>query len=115
MAEPQPDKSWLKPFLTPLRPIFYEMLAMSVFINLIALVVPIFSMQVYDRVIGKSGLSTLWGLVIGVALILIFDYVMKTSRSRIMQRVALRVDVEVGRKLFDKITSLPLNVLEGKS
>ena len=72
MAEPQPDKSWLKPFLTPLRPIFYEMLAMSVFINLIALVVPIFSMQVYDRVIGKSGLSTLWGLVIGVALILIF-------------------------------------------
>ena len=115
MAEPQPDKSWLKPFLTPLRPIFYEMLAMSVFINLIALVVPIFSMQVYDRVIGKSGLSTLWGLVIGVALILIFDYVMKTSRSRIMQRVALRVDVEVGRKVFDKITSLPLNALEGKS
>ena len=115
MAEPQPDKSWLKPFLTPLRPIFYEMLAMSVFINLIALVVPIFSMQVYDRVIGKSGLSTLWGLVIGVALILIFDYVMKTARSRIMQRVALRLDVEVGRKLFDKITSLPLNVLEGKS
>jgi len=115
MAEPQPDKSWLKPFLAPLRPIFYEMLAMSVFINLLALVVPIFSMQVYDRVIGKSGLSTLWGLVIGVALVLIFDYVMKTSRSRIMQRVALRVDVEVGRKLFDKITSLPLNVLESKS
>ena len=115
MAEPQPDKSWLKPFLTPLRPIFYEMLAMSVFINLIALVVPIFSMQVFDRVIGKSGLSTLWGLVIGVALVLIFDYVMKTSRSRIMQRVALRIDVEVGRKLFDKITSLPLNVLESKS
>jgi ATP-binding cassette subfamily C protein LapB len=115
MAEPQPDKSWLKPFLTPLRPIFYEMLAMSVFINLIALVVPIFSMQVYDRVIGKSGLSTLWGLVIGVALVMLFDYVMKTSRSRIMQRVALRVDVEVGRKLFDKITSLPLDILESKS
>ncbi|MCD6074012.1 MAG: putative ABC-type protease/lipase transport system, ATPase and permease component [Rhodospirillales bacterium] len=115
MAEPQPDKSWLKPFLAPLRPIFYEMLAMSVFINLIALVVPIFSMQVFDRVIGKSGLSTLWGLVIGVTLVLIFDYVMKTSRSRIMQRVALRIDVEVGRKLFDKITSLPLNVLESKS
>jgi ATP-binding cassette, subfamily C, bacterial LapB len=115
MAEPQPDRSWLRPFLKPLRPIFYEMLTMSVFINIIALVVPIFSMQVYDRVIGKSGLSTLWGLVIGVSLVLLFDYVMKTSRSRIMQRVALRLDVEVGRKLFDKITSLPLNVLESKS
>ena len=42
MAEAQADRTWLRPFLKPLRPIFYEMLTMSVFINLIALVVPIF-------------------------------------------------------------------------
>jgi ATP-binding cassette subfamily C protein LapB len=115
MADASADKTWLRPFLRPLRPIFAEMLAMSVFINIIAIVVPIYSMQVYDRVVGKSGISTLWGLVIGVAITLVFDFVMKTSRSRVMQRVALRLDAEIGRKLFDKITSLPLNVLESKS
>ncbi|NQV54270.1 MAG: ATP-binding cassette domain-containing protein [Rhodospirillales bacterium] len=114
MAEAKSDKSWIGPFLRPLRKVFTEMLMMSVFINLIALVVPVFTLQVYDRVIFSSGISTLWGLVIGVAIVIMFDYIIRHSRSRVMQRVALRLDVEIGRKLFDKITSLPLQFLESR-
>ncbi len=53
--------------------------------------------------------------MIGVALVIVFDYVIKQSRSRIMQTVALRVDVEIGRSLFDKVTSLPLDMLESRA
>jgi len=105
----------MRPFIRPLRKVFAEMLVMSVFINLIALIVPVFTLQVYDRVIFSAGLSTLWGLVIGVGVIIVFDYVIRQARSRIMQRVALRLDVEVGRTLFDKITSLPLQHLESRT
>ncbi|NQU61143.1 MAG: peptidase domain-containing ABC transporter, partial [Rhodospirillales bacterium] len=59
-------KSWLRPFLTPLKPIFREVMAMSLFVNLLALAVPIFTMQVYNRVIGSGGISTLIGLAIGM-------------------------------------------------
>ncbi len=98
-----------------MKKVFVEMLAMSVFINILALAVPIFTLQVYDRVIFSAGYSTLQGLVIGVGFILLFDYTIRQSRSRIMQTVALRVDVELGRRLFRKVTSLPLSHLEANS
>jgi len=107
-------QAWLKPILEPLRPVMRELLTASLFINLMALAVPIFVMQVYDRVIGHNGVSTLEGLVIGVAILLIFDWIIRTSRGRIMQTAALRIDVEIGTKLFDKIMHLPLRALESR-
>jgi ATP-binding cassette subfamily C protein LapB len=97
-----------------LKPIFREVFVMSAFVNLMALATPVFTMQVYDRVVGTGGLSTLWGLVIGMFLVVLFDLALKQARSRIMQTVALRVDVIVGRYLFDKLMSLPLHILESK-
>ncbi|MBI5163526.1 MAG: ATP-binding cassette domain-containing protein [Magnetospirillum sp.] len=107
-------RAWLVEILEPLRPVVRELLTASLFINLMALASPIFVMQVYDRVIGHSAMETLKGLVIGVALLVLFDFVLKQSRGRVMQTVALRIDVEVGTRLFDKIMALPLRTLEAK-
>jgi ATP-binding cassette subfamily C protein LapB len=107
------SRTWLNPILKPLMPIFREVVAMSAFVNLLALATPIFTLQVYDRVVGTGGLSTLWGLIIGMVLVVLFDLALKQARSRIMQTVALRVDVIVGRHLFNKLVSLPLHQLEG--
>jgi ATP-binding cassette subfamily C protein LapB len=78
------------------------------------LAVPIFTLQVYDRVVAHAGLSTLEGLIIGMTLVVIFDYALRQSRSRVMQTVALRVDVLIGRNLFNKVTELPLQTLESQ-
>ena len=48
----QTNRAWLKPILKQLRPIFREVIVMSAFVNLLALAVPIFTLQVYDRVVG---------------------------------------------------------------
>ena len=107
-------KNWLRPFLRPLKPVFREVVAMSFFVNLLALAIPVFTMQVYNRVVGSAGISTLQGLVVGMFLVLIFDYVLRQSRARILQTVALRVDVELGRRLFRKLMRLPMQTLEGQ-
>ena len=98
----------------PLWPTFREIFVLSFFVNLLALAVPVFVMQVYDRVIFHAGLATLEGLVIGILCVLAFDWVLRQSRARILQRVALRLDVSVGRTLFDKLLALPLTVLEAR-
>ena len=113
MSSPS-NTAWLRPFLKPLRPIFREVVAISAFVNVLALAVPIFTLQVYDRVVAHAGLSTLEGLIIGMALVVIFDYALRQSRSRVMQTVALRVDVLIGRNLFNKVTELPLQTLESQ-
>jgi ATP-binding cassette, subfamily C, bacterial LapB len=109
-----PKTEWVRALLQPMRPIAREILTISLFVNLLALAVPIFVMQVYDRVIGHSAMETLKGLVLGVILVLLFDYVLRQNRSRIMQTVALRIDVDVGLRLFDKMNHLPLRALESK-
>lgn len=108
------NSDWIKPFLKRLAPVFREILAMSLFINVLALAVPVFTLQVYDRVVAHQGISTLVGLAIGMAFVVLFDFILRQARSRIMQTIALRVDAVVGRQLFNKFTSLPLNVLEGR-
>ncbi len=107
-------RSWLRPFLRPLKPVFREIVTMSFFVNILALAVPVFTLQVYDRVVYNAGISTLQGLLVGMVLVLVFDYVLRQSRSRILQTVALQVDVQLGRRLFRKLMRLPLQNLEGQ-
>ena len=94
---------------------FFELCTLSFFVNVLALAVPIFVLQVYDRVVFFAGMSTLQGLTIGVIVAIIFDFIIRQARSRILQRAALRVDIQVGRRLFSKMWSLPLRVLENLS
>ena len=59
MAESKPNnrstRAWLRDVTDPLRPVFREIVVISLFVNLLALAVPIFTMQVYDRVVYKHG------------------------------------------------------------
>jgi ATP-binding cassette subfamily C protein LapB len=108
------DKTWLKEILKPLAPAFREVMVMSLFVNLLALGLPIFVLQVYDRVVFYKGTKTLVALVAGVAIVILFDYVLRQARSRVLQKAALLIDIELGRALFDKVSSLPLRTLEDR-
>ena len=107
-----PGKAWFRDILVPLRPHLRELVLFSGFINILALAVPIFVLQVYDRVVFFAGLTTLQALVIGVAVAIGFDFVLRQSRSRLLQRIALRIDALLGRKLFQKLSALPLQTIE---
>ena len=104
---------WLWDAVSDARGAVRDTVLVSLFVNLLALATPVFVLQVYDRVVFHAGLKTLQGLVLGMALVVVFDYVLRRSRSRIFQSIGLRIDVAVGRRLFDKILGLPLRVLVG--
>ena len=108
------QRAWIWTVIRPLMPMYREVIISSLFINILALAVPVFTMQVYDRVIFTAGLTTLQGLGIGMMVALGFDFFLRQTRSRIMQRAALRIDVNVGQKIFNKVMALPLSELEGK-
>lgn len=89
-----------------------ELAALSLCINLLALAVPVFVLQVYDRVVFHGGLVTLGGLVIGVLIAIAFHFILAQARSRLVQMIALRVDVTLIRRLFQHLTGHPLRSLE---
>ena len=108
------NRKWLKTVMKPARSGLREAFLVSLFINLLELAVPIFVLQVYTRVVFSNGVSTLYALLIGVLAALVFDFIIRQARSRMLQRVALRIDVALGRALYDKISALPLRTLEGR-
>ncbi len=107
-------RGWLGLVLRPVAGPLREVLLVSLFVNLFVLAVPLFVLQVYDRVIAHAGMTTLQALVIGMAVAIAFDFVLRQARSRVVQRVALRLDAELGRRLVDKLRRLPLHLLESR-
>jgi len=105
---------WLWNSLRDARGALRDILFVSFFVNLLALAAPVFVLQVYDRVVFHAGLTTLQGLVLGMAVVMLFDYILRQARSRIFQAIAVNIDISVGRALFDKILGLPLRALEGR-
>lgn len=107
-------KEWAKSIRQKVRPLFYELVVYSFFVNVLALVIPLFVLQVYNRVVAFGNITTLQGLVAGVLLALSFDFALRQIRSRLLQKAAMRIDISLGEGLVKKIWSLPLRVLESK-
>src|SRR5258708_13885058 len=99
--------TWFKSLLKPLRPLFRELAGVSLFINILALAAPIFMLQVYDRVVFFSGMSTLAGLSISMAIALAFDFLLRQFRSRLVHRIAPKTAVQEPPALFCNLLSLP--------
>ena len=104
----------LKSLLKPSRSLFRRLLILSMFINLLALAVPVFVLQVYDRVIFHAGLSTLQGLSLGMLILLLFYFLLARGRARVLQATAVVTDIELEQAIFNHLLSLPLGIVEAK-
>ena len=96
----------------PLFAVAWQIAALSFFVNALALAAPVFSIQVFDRVIPHSGVETLKALVIAVVALIGFDFVMRQARAGLVQSIALKVDIALTRAIFARLTGLPLRRLE---
>ncbi|MGL4405419.1 MAG: type I secretion system permease/ATPase, partial [Notoacmeibacter sp.] len=72
-------------------------------INLIALAIPIFTMNVYDRILPNNATSSLIALSAGVGLALVFDYLLKNARSLIIDTTGRNIDLRISHLLFEKV------------
>lgn len=96
-------------------PLLKRAALLSIFVNLVALFPAVFSLQVYDRVIYRSGLNTLTALLIGMGILLAADLILRSFRARVLRVAAVKIDGQIASKLMNKILSIPLRQLEARS
>jgi len=75
--------------LIPGRFAFVWIVAFSVSINLLLLVIPFYSIEVFDRVIGSGSIETLVGLTVIAVCALVFSAMFDTLRGRLLSRFAV--------------------------
>lgn len=102
------DFSWFIPSLVKHRKLLGEVLVISAFLQLFALISPLFFQVVMDKVLVHQGLTTLDVLVIGLVGVVIFESVLNALRTYVFSHTTSRIDVELGARLFRHLVSLPL-------
>ena len=90
------------------RFVYRDVMLAALLVNLFALAFPLFSMNVYDRVVPNNAVETLWALAIGVTLILLADLGMRKLRSRFVDEASARIDVELSARLMERVLGMRL-------
>jgi len=106
---------WFWSEVWKVRKEFWPVLLAALIVNLLALAVPLFTMNVYDRVIPNKAVPTLWVLAIGVFLALGFDFILRLARSQLIDEIGRRLDSKYSQKLFEKVMNLPMAERQGST
>ncbi len=95
--------AWFWSAFKPNAWIYRQVLLGTVFINMFALTMPLFIMNVYDRVVPNNAVETLWVLAIGVAVAGGLDFVLRGLRSYFVDIASQRADVVLANRIFDRV------------
>ncbi|SCB30217.1 type I secretion system permease/ATPase [Cupriavidus alkaliphilus] len=105
-APDQGPRAWFWGVMRQCWPVYGEVLVASLLLSLFALVMPLFTMNVYDRVVPNHALETLWALAVGVGLVLLFELAMRMLRGYFVDVAGKRIDVTVSATLFEKVLGI---------
>jgi ATP-binding cassette subfamily C protein LapB len=99
---------WFWSALLAQRHVYRDILLAAALINMFALASPMFTMNVYDRVVPNAAHETLWALAVGVVLVLAMDLMLRKLRSRFVDEASARIDVQISAQLMERVLGMRL-------
>jgi ATP-binding cassette subfamily C protein LapB len=101
-------KHWFWGAVLPLWRTYVQVFAAAFLINCLVIALPLFIMNVYDRVLPNKSFTTLWVLALGMGLAIIFDFLLKTLRVALLNNIGRRADLVLASRLFEHVLALDL-------
>jgi len=105
------NKHWFWDTIHTIKYIYKDVLLASLVINLFMIATPIFTMNVYDRVIPTAAFDTLWIFALGVIVIYIIDLGLKHIRSYLLETAGKKADIIMSSIIFEKVLDLKISVI----
>lgn len=104
------DKSqhWFWHAIKQNKLIYRDILMASVVINFLAIALPLFTMNVYDRVVPNAAFETLWVLAVGIVLVLTAELILRVVRSYFLDRASKRIDIDVSATIMERVLGFRL-------
>lgn len=107
-AQEQKNDHWFWGTIALSWRIYRDVLIASLLINIFALVGPLFTMNVYDRVVPNQAIDTLWVLASGVFLVYIFDFVIRMLRGYFVDIAGKKSDILISANIFERVMGMKL-------
>ena len=103
---------WFVPHLLKHKPLWRDVIIASVFIQIIALVMPLTTQVIIDKVIVNQTLNTLWVIAFALVVFLLFNALLTWARQYLILHTGNRVDAALGSKVFGHLLRLPMQYFE---
>jgi subfamily B ATP-binding cassette protein HlyB/CyaB len=108
------DISWFLQAMHKYRRLLGEVLLASFFLQIFALITPLFFQVVIDKVLVHRGMTTLDVLVVGLLVVSTFESILTALRTHVFAHTTNRIDVELGARLFKHLLALPIGYFEAR-
>ena len=102
------QKHWFWSTLKLSAGMYKDVFYASLLINLFVLASPLFTMNVYDRVVPNNAIETLWVFAIGVSIVYIMDTFAKFTRTFLLESAAKKSDIIMSSIIFEKVLDLKM-------
>ncbi|WFM73007.1 type I secretion system permease/ATPase [Halomonas sp. CKK8] len=102
----QRSRHWFWGVIRENRRLYRDVIAGSVVINLFAVAMPLFVLNVYDRVVPNHATETLWVLSAGIFIVLCFDLALRLMRNAFVDLAASRADVKLSSSIMTRVLGL---------
>jgi ATP-binding cassette, subfamily C, bacterial LapB len=99
-------KHWFWGTLAENRSIYRDVMVAAFVVNMFALAMPMFTMNVYDRVVPNRSIETLWVMAIGVVIIVIGDLILRTMRGYFLDWASTRIDVKLSARIMERVLGI---------
>jgi ATP-binding cassette subfamily C protein LapB len=108
-TEIKPSQDWFWGTLARFKSIYVKVLLAAVLVNLFAVALPLFTMNVYDRVVPTKGQETLWVLVLGIAIVFLFEFLLRWLRAYFIDLAGRSADVIMASRVFQQVMNLRMD------
>ena len=101
-------RHWFWGALAEQLPVYRDVLAAALLINVMALAMPLFVMNVYDRVVPNRAMETLWVLALGVVLVIGVDLTLRLLRGYFIDLASARIDLQLSARIMERVLGIRL-------
>ena len=112
---PQRPGDWLREPIWANRALFGQVALAAALINVFALATSLFSMTVYNKIVPNNAVDTMTALLIGISLVLTFDFLLRTLRGYFVDVAGQNIDRELGEAIFNRLIGMKLSDRSGSN
>jgi ATP-binding cassette subfamily C protein LapB len=102
------SRHWFWGVLAENKHIYRDVMLAAFLVNIFALSMPLFTMNVYDRVLPNRAIETLWVFAIGISLVMVADLILRTMRGYFIDWASARIDVKLSASIMQKVLGIRL-------
>lgn len=99
-------RHWFWGALAEQWPVYRDVLGAAFLINMLALAMPLFTMNVYDRVVPNRALETLWVLALGILIVIGVDFLLRSLRGYFIDLAGARIDMKLSALIMERVLGM---------